>query len=549
MHGSTKPAYRFEIEHLPGDMIEADRWMHWRSEFRDGKYTKVPYRVDGSGRASSTDPRSWAPFWKAADAAGDDAGIGFALGDGWLGVDFDDVADASAPNGMADWVWEWLITHHGYAEWSVSGTGIHVIARDTVLPSWSANRRGNLEIYSSGRYFTVSGNAIFRDRFACVPIQAAVDALCDARLRREPVEPVAPPMARTAAVAAPAYDASAGDWSVASAMAERGLPADVIASALRTKMREEGRGEKAARADYVPNTVAKAMATASRASLSKSLPSLSKSLQVVQPQVLEIRPFEKGEFPTAMREEIVGGLLRRGEVCNWIGAPKTGKSWLLHRLVLGMASGHGFTTKKQNDLFIQQGRVLLVDVELHRETLENRLHAVAQQMMVSADVCRANLDVIALRGVAGTLHDIEETVRSLPARTYQMICLDALYRLVPAGMRENENSDMTQIYNQIDRIALAADAAVLVVHHTTKGVQTEKGTMDVGAGAGAIGRATDTHVTFLRHADDDCIVMNAETRSFRRPEARVLHTNWPDIAFDSTRDATKLWNPSQKRTE
>ena len=130
-----------------------------------------------------------------------------------------------------------------------------------------------------------------------------------------------------------------------------------------------------------------------------------------------------------------------------------------------------------------------------------------------------------------------------------MICLDALYRLVPAGMRENENSDMTQIYNQIDRIALAADAAVLVVHHTTKGVQTEKGTMDVGAGAGAIGRATDTHVTFLRHADEDCIVMNAETRSFRRPEARVLHTDWPDIAFDSTRDAAKLWNPSQKRTE
>jgi RecA-family ATPase len=323
-------------------------------------------------------------------------------------------------------------------------------------------------------------------------------------------------------------------------MAERGLPADVIASALRTKMREEGRGEKAARADYVPNTVAKAMATASRP---------NRQSAAAEPQVLEIRPFEKGEFPTEMREEIVGGLLRRGEVCNWIGAPKTGKSWLLHRLVLGMASGHGFTTKKQNDLFIQQGRVLLVDVELHRETLENRLHAVAQQMMVSADVCRANLDVIALRGVAGTLHDIEETVRSLPARTYQMICLDALYRLVPAGMRENENSDMTQIYNQIDRIALAADAAVLVVHHTTKGVQTEKGTMDVGAGAGAIGRATDTHITFLRHADDDCIVMNAETRSFRRPDARVLHTDWPDIAFDSTRDASKLWNPSQKRTE
>jgi RecA-family ATPase len=105
---------------------------------------------------------------------------------------------------------------------------------------------------------------------------------------------------------------------------------------------------------------------------------------------------------------------------------------------------------------------------------------------------------------------------------------------------------MTQIYNQIDRIAAKANAAILVVHHTTKGVQTEKSTMDVGAGAGAIGRATDTHVTFLRHADDGYIVMSAETRSFQRPTARVVHVDWPDIAFDSTKDATKLWYPGCK---
>ena len=69
------------------------------------------------------------------------------------------------------------------------------------------------------------------------------------------------------------------------------------------------------------------------------------------------------------------------------------------------------------------------------------------------------------------------------------------------------------------------------------------------AGASAIGRATDSHVTFLRHADDGYLVMNAETRSFKRPEPRVIHVDWPDIAFDSTKDAAKLWNPKVKASK
>jgi len=148
-----------------------------------------------------------------------------------------------------------------------------------------------------------------------------------------------------------------------------------------------------------------------------------------------------------------------------------------------------------------------------------------------------------LRGEWATLDDVEATVEAQPAGTWNVIALDAFYRFIPPGMRENENADMTQIYNQLDRIAKKANAAIVVVHHTTKGTQTEKSTMDVGAGAGAIGRATDTHVTFLRHRKDGYLVMNAETRSFKRPSPRVIHLDPPDIAFDSTLDPTDLWYP------
>ena len=537
MHGSTKPSIGWEIERLPLEMIEADRWMSWKPEFRDDKWSKIPYIAGENRKAKSTDPDTWRSFWVAADVP--DAGLGFALGDGWVGIDFDDVADASQPNGMQPWVWEWLTSHDAYAEWSVSGTGIHVIAKGCTLPEWSVNRRGCVEVYERGRYFTVSGRAVFVDR-SCTNIQTALEALCRARLLRE-VPRAAEVVERLHAPAARPEDASSADWALVCAMAQRGLPASVVESALRIKMVEEGRSEKAMRADYITNTVAKALELAPTRR-GKS----GEKRGEKPPRVLEFKPFEKAEYPREMREEIVGGLFRRGEVINWIGSPKTGKSWLLHRLAMGMVSGHGFTCKRQDDLFVKQGRVLLVDVELHPETLENRLHAVATQMRVTADVCRANLDIMCLRGEWATLDDVEATIEAQPAGTWQMIALDAFYRFIPPGMRENENADMTQIYNQIDRIAAKANAAILVVHHTTKGVQTEKSTMDVGAGAGAIGRATDTHVTFLRHAEDGYIVMSAETRSFQRPTARVLHVDWPDIAFDSTKDATKLWYPGCK---
>jgi KaiC/GvpD/RAD55 family RecA-like ATPase len=532
------------MERLPSDLVEDARWVNWKAEDRDGKWTKVPYVPGSRRKASSTDPATWGTFWEAADASTEgDCGIGFVLGDGWLGVDFDDVADATQPNGMEPWVWEWLLSHDCYAEWSVSGTGVHVIARATALPEWSANRRGNLEVYHRGRYFTVSGRAVFEGR-RCLSIQTAVDALCRARLQRVTVEAPEPSERPTAAPRA-SLDPSAADWALACAMAQRGLPASVIESALAVKMREEGRTAKADRPDYVPNTVAKALEmSAARVRRSPEVHHVHQP-----PKLLEFKPFEKREYPTEMREEIVGGLLRRGEVINWIGSPKTGKSWLLHRLIMGMVGGCGFTCKRQDDLFVKPGRVLLVDVELHPETLENRLHSIASQMRVTADDCRANLDVMTLRGQWATLDDVEATVEAQPAGTWQMIALDAFYRFIPAGMRENENADMTQIYNQIDRIAAKANAAILVVHHTTKGVQTDKSTMDVGAGAGAIGRATDSHVTFLRHAEDGYIVMNAETRSFKRPEPRVLHVDWPDIAFDATKDATKLWYPGCDKDE
>jgi AAA domain len=47
---------------IPLELRERRQWVVWRALRREEKTTKVPYRADGAGRASSTDPATWATF-------------------------------------------------------------------------------------------------------------------------------------------------------------------------------------------------------------------------------------------------------------------------------------------------------------------------------------------------------------------------------------------------------------------------------------------------------------------------------------------------------
>jgi len=143
---------------VPESMRAEARWLIWRSEARDGRPTKVPYRSNRpSQRASATDPVTWGTF-DAALATYKDLrtdGIGFVLGDGFVGIDLDHSVIGGVVNDVGRAALDALGT---YAELSPSGTGLHILARG-VLPT-GARRRGSVEAYDSGRYFTVTGHRL-----------------------------------------------------------------------------------------------------------------------------------------------------------------------------------------------------------------------------------------------------------------------------------------------------------------------------------------------------------------------------------------------------
>src|SRR5215212_8428970 len=166
--------------HLPEDMKQDPSWVLWRYVERDGKPTKEPYQA--SRRRAKTDtPRTWTTFEKALEAYERNDffnGVGFVFHEGnpYAGADIDDVTEDQAE--------EWLDRFDSYAEMSPSGNGLHIIIKADLREG--TNRRGLGELYSSGRFFTMTGNVV-RD----LPVRDAQDAAEEyyAYLRKDDQKP------------------------------------------------------------------------------------------------------------------------------------------------------------------------------------------------------------------------------------------------------------------------------------------------------------------------------------------------------------------------
>jgi predicted P-loop ATPase len=135
-------------------------WITWKYEMKDGRETKIPYQTSGK-RASSTDKSTWTTY---EDALTDGrSGIIFEPEHGIIGVDFDHcVAGRKITN---EQVKEFVNRAKTYCELSPSKTGLHLLFKSTERIDLQANKHRfndtqSVEVYTWGRYFTFTGDAI-----------------------------------------------------------------------------------------------------------------------------------------------------------------------------------------------------------------------------------------------------------------------------------------------------------------------------------------------------------------------------------------------------
>ena len=136
------------VENIPQELRKVKQWVCWTGS------DKVPKNPYTGGNAQSNNPDTWSSFKQAVEACEKYRfdGIGFVFSDKepYFGVDLDHCLD------NVDFCDEFVETLQSYAEISRSGSGIHIICKGT-LPDGS-RRKGNVEMYSSGRYFICTGN-------------------------------------------------------------------------------------------------------------------------------------------------------------------------------------------------------------------------------------------------------------------------------------------------------------------------------------------------------------------------------------------------------
>ena len=250
----------------------------------------------------------------------------------------------------------------------------------------------------------------------------------------------------------------------------------------------------------------------------------------------------KRRFPE-MRPVLIDGFLRIGETMNIIAAPKTGKSWLVTQLAICVASGtewFGHTCTP--------GKVLLIDNELHEETSANRIPLVVEAMRkVIPNLPNVDdmIDVWNLRGKWKSIADLAAWLPKFKEAGYRMIVIDAFYRALPKDTDENDNGSIASIYNMIDTFAKKVGCSFVLIHHTSKGNQSQKAITDVGAGAGSQSRAADTHLILREHKDDGYLVLEAVVRSFPRQEPIVLQKAFPLMLPDYERNPEDLAGKSE----
>lgn len=154
---TDKKILSVRTENIPEELKARPQWVVWQAVGE--KPDKVPYSARTGRKASSTDLMTWSTFEEALEACehGDYDGVGyvFCSADPYVGIDMDDCRDPETGE-VASWADEVVRALGGYAEVSPSGTGVHVIVRGKA-PN---RRRGPVEVYSTERFFTVTGRAL-----------------------------------------------------------------------------------------------------------------------------------------------------------------------------------------------------------------------------------------------------------------------------------------------------------------------------------------------------------------------------------------------------
>ena len=233
-----------------------------------------------------------------------------------------------------------------------------------------------------------------------------------------------------------------------------------------------------------------------------------------------------------MPDQLIEGILYRGNKMAFVGESKFGKTWSLLHLGISLSEGlnwMNFKTKKC--------KVLFVNPEIMEASFKLRIQSIAKTITGGSPTSE-NFDYVTTRGLNLNADQLLPELKKLVSgKEYGVIIIDSVYKLYDDNMEENSNSDVGRFLNKLETLAYESGASVIFSHHFSKGNQANKAAIDRSSGAGAWGRDPDVILSATPHKEKGCFIVDFNLRDFKPVEPFVIRTAWPNLIVDRSLDA------------
>lgn len=163
---------KFNYQNIPQELRNLKQWGLFELKWVEArkKNTKIPINPYDGSAGKPNDPNTWSDFDTAMRALNEVEradGLAFYFANGYVGLDIDHIdsnledwrAGDNDPNNLVNKFQD--LTDNTYMEVSQSGTGIHAIFKGKI--PGKRRRKGNYEMYQTGRFFALTGNNIIPD--------------------------------------------------------------------------------------------------------------------------------------------------------------------------------------------------------------------------------------------------------------------------------------------------------------------------------------------------------------------------------------------------
>ncbi|GGY81990.1 AAA family ATPase [Marinobacter zhanjiangensis] len=472
---------------IPEDLKSRPQWILWQYKQRPGesKPDKVPATQDGRNLTEYTEGNGHMAFQdavKAYQSSRTASGIGFVVmpSDGVIGIDMDNCLNPETGE-VADWASQHVEALNTYTEISPSGTGLRSFVSGEIKPG-HMSKEGNREIYTQGRFLTITGMVYGEGCTKLPERREAVSQYLEAmRVDRE---------AKKGATGTNDNSGTANGGQIVDGNR------DVALTSLAGTLRRQGFKENEIEAALQEINRSRCQPPLDSAQVSKIARSVGRydaandfTDMATNDDPFDLEAAKVGDLldtDPPERRWLVSDRLPLGIVGLLAAAGGTGKSMATLQLAVSVCTGLDWLEMPIGE----SGPVLMFSAEDDREELHRRLKAVVAMYGDTVDPFESAAFLPHKAAIAERLHIFDrvgmdnrltakingELHRTAFARRVievagqvpdcKLIVLDPLARF--DGGEPNDNSDTTRLIECAEEIRKATGATVLLPHHVNK---------------------------------------------------------------------------------